>query len=277
MWMQKNCSLVNTKIVMYKKMEWDLNCKRFVAFIDIAGFKAMVHNEEATKIATILSEFKLIADKQCEEYGMADMLYTIAVSDSIIIISKDDSEDSFSCFCQSLGVVFNNTLTSKLMTAAVAFGKMYVDRTNMIFFGEPYNIAYSLQEQMNYYGVLCDNSMSDYLKSRELPTHNDNFNFYKRLFMVIPSSLKKKTTSECKYCNEMKEKLNFKWFDMHFDPTHRFVEPDGIYVGTYFQRINSFFEREKLNVVHSKNKTMIEERIKNTEDMIGLFSTRELY
>ena len=77
--------------------------------------------------------------------------------------------------------------------------------------------------------------------------------------------------------NEMKEKLNFKWFDMHFDPTHRFVEPDGIYVGTYFQRINSIFEREKLNVIHSKNKTMIEERIKNTEDMIGLFSTRELY
>jgi hypothetical protein len=32
-----------------------------------------------------------------------------------------------------------------------------------------------------------------------------------------------------------------------------------------------------LNVVHSKNKAMIEERIKNTEDMIGLFSTRELY
>lgn len=40
----------------------------------------------------------------------------------------------------------------------------------------------------------------------------------------------------------MKEKLNFKWFDMHFDPTHRFVEPDGIYVGTYFQRINSILK-----------------------------------
>ena len=81
---------------MYNKMEWELNCKRFVAFIDIAGFKAMVQNEEATKIATILGEFKLIADKQCEKYGKVDMLYTIAVSDSIIIISKDDSEDSFS-------------------------------------------------------------------------------------------------------------------------------------------------------------------------------------
>ena len=145
-------------------MEWDLNCKRFVAFIDIAGFKAMVHNEEATKIATILGEFKYIADKECEEYGKVGMLYTIAISDSIILISKDYSEDSFSCFCQSLGAVFNNTLTFKLMTAAVAFGEMYVDRTNMIFFGEPYNIAYSLQEQMNYYGVLCDDSMSEYLK-----------------------------------------------------------------------------------------------------------------
>ena len=257
-------------------MEWKLNCKRFVAFIDIAGFKAMVHNEEATKIATILGEFKIIADKQCEEYGMADMLYTIAVSDSIIIISKDDSEDSFSCFCQSLGVVFNNTLTFKLMTAAVAFGEMYVDRTNMIFFGKPYNIAYSLQEQMNYYGVLCDNSMSDYLKSRELSTHNDNFNFYKRLFIVIPSSLKKESTDGRKSCNEMQENLNFKWFDMHFDPTHRFVEPDGIYVGTYYKRISFVFERERLNLLRYKEKiARVEERINNTEEMIRLFSIKE--
>lgn len=273
MWMQKNCSLVNTKIVMYKKMEWDLNCKRFVAFIDIAGFKAMVHNEEATKIATILSEFKLIADKQCEEYGMADMLYTIAVSDSIIIISKDDSEDSFSCFCQSLGVVFNNTLTSKLMTAAVAFGEMYVDRTNMIFFGEPYNIAYSLQEQMNYYGVLCDDSMSEYLKTRELSTHNAIF--YKRLFIELPSSLKEKTMNECKSCNEMKERLNFKWFDMHFDPTYRFVEPDGVYVGTYFERLSCIFEKERRALANcKKDMSKLERRISNTQEMIDLYAQR---
>ena len=35
---------------MFNKMEWKLNCKRFVAFIDIAGFKAMVNNEEATNV-----------------------------------------------------------------------------------------------------------------------------------------------------------------------------------------------------------------------------------
>ena len=254
-------------------MEWELHCKRFVAFIDIAGFKAMVKSEKITKIADMLGLFKLLADKQCEEYGHPCMLYTIAISDSIIIISKDDSEDSFSCFCQSLGVVFNNTLTFKLMTAAVAFGEMYVDRTNMIFFGEPYNIAYSLQEQMNYYGVLCDNSMSDYLKSRELSTHNANF--YKRLFIELPSLLKKKTTNECKSCNEMKEILNFKWFDMHFDPTCRFVEPDGVYVGTYFERLSCIFEKERLALANcKKDMSKLERRISNTQEMIDLYAQR---
>ena len=235
-------------------MEWELNCKRFVAFIDMAGFKAMVHNEEATKIATILGEFKYIADKECEEYGKVGMLYTIAISDSIILISKDDSEDSFSCFCQSLGAVFNNTLTFKLMTAAVAFGEMYVDRTNMIFFGEPYNIAYSLQEQMNYYGVLCDDSMSEYLKTRELSTHNAIF--YKRLFIE-------------------KERLNFKWFDMHFDPTYRFVEPDGVYIGTYFERMSCIFEKERRALTNCKKDiSKLERRISNTQEMIDLYAQR---
>ena len=236
-------------------MEWELNCKRFVAFIDMAGFKAMVHNEEATKIATILGEFRYIADKECEEYGKVGMLYTIAISDSIILISKDDSEDSFSCFCQSLGAVFNNTLTFKLMTAAVAFGEM------------PYNIAYSLQEQMNYYGVLCDDSMSEYLKTRELSTHNAIF--YKRLFIELPSSLKEKAMNECKSCNEIKERLNFKWFDMHFDPIYRFVESDGVYIGTYFERLSCIFEKERRALANcKKDMSKLERRISNTQEMI---------
>ena len=254
-------------------MEWGLHNKRFVAFLDIAGFKAMVRNEKTSKIAAILSEFKLLADKQCKEYGYPFMLYSIAISDSIIIISKDDSEESFSCFCQSLGIVFNNTLTFKLITCAVAFGEMYVDRENMIFFGEPYNIAYTLQDNMNYYGVLCDESVSRYIKEKKLVTQSNHFNFYKKLFIKLPSSVKKTKIHESPIHYNTQDMLNFKWFDPHFDPVKRFVEQDGMLVGTYYERVVQLFDKERLKQVsYSEEKSKIEERINNTIEIVNIFS-----
>lgn len=258
-------------------MDWVPICKRFVAFIDIAGFKAMVKKESATEIATLLSDFKLLADKQCEEYGQPNMLFTIAISDSIVVFSKDDSEDSFACFCQSLGVIFNNAMTLKLMNAGVAFGDMYVDRANMIFFGEPYIIAYTLQEKMDYYGILCDESVSKYIKEKEHVTQNKHFHFYKKLFIKQPSPLKILKISESSIYKDMQDVLNFKWFDMHFAPTHKFVEEDGIIVGTYYDRMLRVIERERKKLISTEEYSKIEERINNTIEMIEIFSKYSVY
>ena len=62
---------------------------------------------------------------------------------------------------------------------------------------------------------------------------------------------------------------------MHFDPTQWFVESDGIYVGTYFQRINSIFEKERRVLKNCKKDiSKLEQRISNTQEMIDLYSQR---
>lgn len=150
---------------------------RTVAFIDILGFKEIVKsgvtNDVGKKFSRILGKtlpgmnqpicnfpnepsfFKNKSEKDayCISY---------AFSDSIILISNDDSEES------ALAVLIYALRVSQIMIGhkfpvrgAITYGEMYVDEKNSLFLGEALTKAYELEQRQNWIGVIIDDSLSN--------------------------------------------------------------------------------------------------------------------
>lgn len=125
---------------------WKVFSMRFVAFLDIAGFKATSKFEFYSY--SLLNAFKKISQEEQNNYkcNTDEYLYIVAISDSIVIFSKDDSIESFCCFSHAIGRIFNKgILLGRLMNAAVSYGEIFVDKDNLIFGGVTYDTAYNLQ------------------------------------------------------------------------------------------------------------------------------------
>ena len=117
---------------------WKVFSKRFVAFLDIAGFKATSKFEFYSY--SLLQAFKEIAEKEQKFYkeNADEYLYIIAISDSIIVFSKNDSIDSFCCFSHAIGRIYNKCIIlGRVVNAAVAYGEMFVDKDKLVFGGVP--------------------------------------------------------------------------------------------------------------------------------------------
>lgn len=245
--------------------KWPLLCDRFVAFVDVAGFKALCNNH--TEAINLLRTLKTIANK-CNPH-FKDVVDFILMSDSILFFSKDDSPESFVCFCQVIGDFFNWALTSRLMNAGLAWGAMYVDKEEMIFCGEPLNRAYILQEQMNYYGIICDTSITKYFDSHkddELKENPENLSYYRSFF--VPVICKMKNIKQLEYITENRQMLNFKWFARQYDVTKPFEDSAGICVGDYNERMSSVLDYYK---AQCRDMPKIISKIENTEDVISQF------
>ena len=84
------------------------------------------------------------------------------ISDSIILISEDDSLDSFMklilyvwrfsqyCLCFDMPV-----------RGAVTFGEMFVDRRENITIGKPLTKAHKLEKEQNWIGIVIDDTVVD--------------------------------------------------------------------------------------------------------------------
>lgn len=233
---------------------WKVFSNRFVAFLDIAGFKATTKYHFYSY--SLLQAFKRIAIKEQEQYreGNMDWLYIVAVSDSIIIFTKDDSVDSFCCFAHVVGRIFNKSLLFKrFLNVAMVCGNAYVDREQQIFGGKAYNRAYTLQESMDYYGILCDSSIAEYLEKNK-NCKIKYYDIYQKHFLEIECYIK------CNSCNKpiiIKDKrLNYFWYDfvLYDEILNTCViwgneeiklctnDPNGLIVGTYEDFITNTIE-----------------------------------
>ena len=71
----------------------------------------------------------------------------------------------------------------------MACGNTFVDREQHLFGGEAYNKVYALQESMDYYGILCDPSIAEYLtKNRECK--KNTMAYIKNFFLMLSTILK---------------------------------------------------------------------------------------
>ena len=186
--------------------------------------------------------------EQSNHEELREYLYILNISDSIIVISKDDSEMALSCLTLAVGEIFNYSFVQAPINGAIAHGLMSVDVKKNIFFGQAYNLAYMLQERMDYYGIVCDSSVEEFLQriSPDSTLHND--------FIKTLSFFKGKMESELKTC------VNFIWFNslkygtIGYKAAQNFVRDkdlneqplaneNGVVCGTYEERINEAIKR----------------------------------
>jgi len=152
-----------------KITNWQPTDKRFVAFIDILGFKDLVMRNSHSYIYDLLNEISKLRDlidnwKDSNDgrYANAEM-YTVSFSDSIVIFSKNDSIENFDLFTYGIKWLFSGAIKKKIpLKGSMAYGEISINKSNQIYFGQPIIDAYLLEEEVNYFGVVAHNSFEKY-------------------------------------------------------------------------------------------------------------------
>lgn len=155
--------------------KWKTTDKRFVAFLDLLGFKDKVmrktHSEIYEELAQI-SKLKVLVEKNSslknkKRFFDSDV-YVVSFSDSIVIFSKNDSFDNFEYFLVALRAIFSNAIRRKIaLKGGFAHGEISLNKTEQIYFGQPIIDAYLMEEDVNYLGVVADSSIDYYLMNHK--------------------------------------------------------------------------------------------------------------
>lgn len=137
---------------------WPITCSRYVAYIDIMGFKDMVARTSHNDIYNMM---KKIENSKTKHENIlwgnvsSKLVTTTTYSDSIMIYSKDESNDSLhSLICTVAGLTYDLFIAGIPHKGSIAFGLMTLDKENSIFFGQPLIDAYRLQEELLFYGII---------------------------------------------------------------------------------------------------------------------------
>jgi hypothetical protein len=178
--------------------EWEITTNRFVAFIDIMGFKDMITRNKPeyvyekflsiSQLKDLLNNFnKVIAHVPQESLSqemieninsMIDSVYVTSFSDSILIFSADDNENTITLFNTAVTNIFSNIIVlGWAAKGAIAYGEMTIDKENSIYFGQPLIDAFYLQEkELNYYGIVLHNTAEKFIINS--PKNGDPDYFY---------------------------------------------------------------------------------------------------
>lgn len=152
-------------VTVDKYADWNnyITANRFVAFLDIMGFKDTVARKSHEEVYRMLHSLYAMIDKIPVGH-VKDKLYITMFSDSIVIFSKTDTEDEFQKLIALSNVfVYNCAQRGIPLKGGVAHGLITVDINKKIFFGQPLIDAFQLEEDVCYYGVVCHNSIDKYM------------------------------------------------------------------------------------------------------------------
>ena len=155
--------------------------KRTVAFIDILGFKSIVETSTADELGlrftNVIGKSLSSLNRKLGDFPdeptlfpnfTRDQSYCInfAFSDSIILVSKDESEES----CLAL-LIFALRVSQILIgnrfpvRGAITYGDMYVDLARSLFLGKAMTSAYELEQRQNWIGLVIDDSIPETFQS----------------------------------------------------------------------------------------------------------------
>lgn len=137
---------------------------RFIAFLDIMGFKEMIIREGNK---TILDKIEKIASRVQLMDGVGD-IKTIIFSDSILVITPDNSYTSAYSICVITEDIFTTAFTEGVpIKGAIACGELTADLDKAIYFGRPLIDAYELQQELELYGVVLHHTAEKQIKKAE--------------------------------------------------------------------------------------------------------------
>ena len=171
-----------------KKTNWKTKDNRFVAFFDLLGFKDKVmrysHEDiygELSKLSILRKKLEIaVYDEQIENLFEDVDIYIVSFSDSIALFSKNDSLDNFKFFTISVLGLFSNAIKNKIaIKGGISHGMVSINKSEQIYFGQPIIDAYLVEEDVNFLGIVCHNSIDKYLKSINFQDLNFESSIYK--------------------------------------------------------------------------------------------------
>jgi hypothetical protein len=153
--------------------EWSITAERYVAFIDIMGFRSLVLRTPTDQIYRIMKAFHdraRLAEKQAKlmlretnegtpRFEMdpkgAEFVRVVQFSDSVVAFTPDTSTmSSIAIRLASMGFIFEGLSARIPLRGAIARGACTADFRHSIFFGQPIVDAYELGEDQQWYGVV---------------------------------------------------------------------------------------------------------------------------
>jgi hypothetical protein len=175
---------------MAEKIEnWEPTCERYVAFLDIMGFKDMVLNRTTEELINIFEKIrKVILFVKEEPIKLAEthvpvsssqFISPVSFSDSTILVSYDGSLGSAYKLFSSVAIITSQAIKSGIpIKGAIAYGKMTAVLGKSIYFGKPLIAAYELQNELLLYGVIVHHTVEQHLiQSNDIEKFEDFFIF----------------------------------------------------------------------------------------------------
>jgi hypothetical protein len=161
--------------------KWNPTCNRFVAFLDIMGFKDLVTRNTHNDVYNMLNPLvycvdgldkmalkgTLEIDSKCKNGTNISLRTRIALfSDSVFVFSIDTTEESFLHLLAVTNIIFKYAFSSPIpipIKAAIAYGNLTADFNRGFYFGRPIIDAFELQKELLYYGVILHHTVEKYL------------------------------------------------------------------------------------------------------------------
>ena len=150
-------------------------CSRFVAFLDIMGFKDRVARNDHNEILNELEVFQSNISQYVSYHREANVQLAL-FSDSILIYSQNDSIESLHALADITSHIMMYAILQDKpipLKGAIAAGRMTCNQTKQLYFGQALIDAYLLEENVKYYGVLVHHSAEKYLQGADFPEFRD--------------------------------------------------------------------------------------------------------
>lgn len=155
---------------------WETTCDRFVAILDIMGFKEIVSRKSHEEVLEILRKLKAVLkflSGNDGNYPMTNNLLlrpeqtrSITFSDSIFIFSNGNNVSDLSKIALDCDALISTAFKLGIgIKGAISYGKITFDQENNLFFGQPIIDAYLLQNELEIYGTVLDFNSERKLKS----------------------------------------------------------------------------------------------------------------
>ena len=148
---------------------------RFVAFLDIMGFKDRVARNAHEDVLNELEIFQSNISQYVSYHRDADIQIAL-FSDSILIYSQDNTLSSLLALADITSHIMMYAIQQEKpipLKGAIAAGRMTCNQIKQLYFGQALIDAYLLEENVKYYGVLVHHSAEKYLKNNNFSEFRD--------------------------------------------------------------------------------------------------------
>lgn len=168
-------------------VKWNETCERYVAFIDIMGFKDMTyrrtHESILGTLQSVIDALKpMVHDAQQKLAGVRPgnfpeaIIRPVTFSDSILLVTNEDSLQSADFIVQSSRYVVSRALSLGIaVKGAIAHGKQTADFEQSLHFGRPLIDAYELQQDSILYAIVLHHSTE--IRIRQLSNKDPQIHF----------------------------------------------------------------------------------------------------